>query len=395
MSICTRKSIVALGLCWTCFLGNPVRGLENLKPLAVGHAACMYQLDDRNHLVLFWDRDYKIYCRTSSDCGKTWSSERRLTPEGAADWEPTALQDSTSRLWLLWTSNRYSADGGYDLEYLTSVDCASTWASHGTITTPDYTSQRGSLVEIDSGILAFWGFGRWVTTSDVGRTWSDVVEVVDDNLMNQRLYKAHDGRFWIAGWTGVDLSLKNSEDCIRWSSHIKVSTQGGAKSPAVDPDMGQDAYGNLVVVWHSQHEDPNNSDVWYSTSFDNGLNWEPPRRLTNDSGQDKEPSLALIDGALWVVWNSNRTGYEQVYAFELGPNPWDLDSDGCVDLADFVLFSRQWGRRCRASARCSRADFDKSRWVDAADLAIFAEHWLESTPWTVPDPWPGDKPARR
>jgi len=386
-----EKYVIMFALSWTCIIVSQAYGLTSLMPLAEGNMAYMCQLDDGNTIVLFWIQDWKLFYRISTDHGQTWSQEVRLT-SGAAHWDPTALQDSSSRLWLLWTSNRNSTDNGYDLEYMTSVDYGLTWATHGRIVTPDYTSQRGSLIETDDEILVFWGFGRWVTTADAGQTWSGITELVDNALYNQMLYRAYDNQLWIVGWTGKDIWAKKSNDSVTWSDPIKITNNGSARSPAVSPEIGQDRYGNFIVTWNSQHLDPNNNDLWYAVSFDNGQTWEPAQRLTQDKGQDTAPSLALIDGSLWAVWNSDRVGYNLIYSFELGPNPWDFNSDGCVDLADYVVFSQQWSQSCGPGETCTRADFDKNGRIDLSDLDIFANHWLKKTPSVVPDEWP--KPGR-
>lgn len=386
MSIRMRKPVVVLGLCWTFLLGSPVRGLDSLQPLVEGEQPAMCQLDNGD-LVLAYSRHvqwrYHLYYKMSADGGRRWSPEIRVA-SGDYQVEPALLQDSASRLWLLWVSNVRSQND-VDIEYVVSTDYGQTWATHGILVTRETLTQKPSLVEIGNEVGVYWGNGHWATSRDGGKTWSDVTESVKV-WGNQMIYKAQDGQVWVVSWTGVDIWARKSMDNSTWSGPIRITDNRSAIAPAVLPEVGQDRYGNFVVVWNSQHLDPNNSDIWYSTSFDNGLSWKPSRRLMSDAGQDRNPGVVLVDGSLWVVWNSDRTGYEQVYAFELGPNPWDFNADGCVDLADFVLFSRQWRRGCRAYAPCIRADFDKSGWVDVADLGIFADHWLTNTPWALPDP---------
>ena len=390
MSIKMIRSVVVLGLFWAYVLGNDARGLESLKPLADGEQPCMCQLDNGD-LVLAYSRqmhpDWRLYYKISTDRGQTWSTEIRAA-SGNYQVEPALLQDSSSRLWLLWASNVRSQNDTDNIEYMTSMDYGRTWTTHGILITPETVTQKPNLVEIGGEIGVYWGpDGHWATTADAGATWSDVGQLVK-TAFNQMIYKAQDNQLWVVAWNGTGIRVWKSKDSYTWSQPIKIAENGSAIAPAVLPEMGQDRYGNFVVVWNSQHHDPNNSDIWYSTSFDNGLSWQPPQRLMQDSGQDKNPGVALIDGSLWVVWNSDRTGYDRVYAFELGPNPWDFNADGWVDLADYAIFSQQWGLDCEAGEVCTRADFDKSGRVDVADLGIFADHWLKKTPWAVPEPWP-------
>lgn len=56
----------------------------------------------------------------------------------------------------------------------------------------------------------------------------------------------------------------------------------------------------------------------------------------------------------------------------------DLDMDGKVNFADYVLFSEKWKQTgCKYPDWCNGSDFDKSGTVDMLDFKIFAYYWLE------------------
>ncbi|UCG59982.1 MAG: exo-alpha-sialidase [Phycisphaerales bacterium] len=336
-------------------------------------------------LILAYSRDVKIYYKTSKDAGESWSSETRLTYDNV-NVSPALMQDSTNRLWLVWTS---SALGPYDLEYATSVDNGLTWDTRGLIHTPQEASQRGSVVETDDNrIWVFWSRpGHHVTTKDGGQTWTDLAETGVNMWNNPALYGAHDNQLWVVGWTGSDIWARNSSDGRRWSDPIKITDSDSARYPRIHPVIVQDAHGNLVAVWHSEHHESDNPDIWYSTSFSNGATWSSPIRLTYDKHIDLDPTLAVIDGALWVFWTSDRAGYYAIYPFRLNLNPCDFDSDDNVDFGDYAMFASYWRSDDSGDDDALLpADADQSGTIDIMDLVIFAHYWLEPTPHEVPRP---------
>jgi len=55
----------------------------------------------------------------------------------------------------------------------------------------------------------------------------------------------------------------------------------------------------------------------------------------------------------------------------------DFSHDGTIDMRDLLIFCEQWLTICSGPTWCEGCDFDKSSFVDLADFAQFAEHWLE------------------
>jgi hypothetical protein len=58
----------------------------------------------------------------------------------------------------------------------------------------------------------------------------------------------------------------------------------------------------------------------------------------------------------------------------------DFNNDTVVDFADFALFGSYWqAADCNDSNWCEGTDLDTSGNVDANDLALFVDYWLERT----------------
>ena len=54
----------------------------------------------------------------------------------------------------------------------------------------------------------------------------------------------------------------------------------------------------------------------------------------------------------------------------------DLDLDADVDLFDFELFARQWGKPCSETNLCPPPGLYKTAIVDLEDLEIHLHNWL-------------------
>jgi hypothetical protein len=58
----------------------------------------------------------------------------------------------------------------------------------------------------------------------------------------------------------------------------------------------------------------------------------------------------------------------------------DFDTSTKVDFADFAIFASQWqAEDCFDPNRCEASDLDADGRIDAYDLILFADYWLERT----------------
>jgi len=66
------------------------------------------------------------------------------------------------------------------------------------------------------------------------------------------------------------------------------------------------------AVWpDSRHGDP--SEIYYKRSIDNGTTWELDMRLTDNPSESREPSVAVSDSIVHVVWHDDRDGNWEIY----------------------------------------------------------------------------------
>jgi hypothetical protein len=65
------------------------------------------------------------------------------------------------------------------------------------------------------------------------------------------------------------------------------------------------------VVWYDRRD--GNYEIYYKCSKNNGANWEPEVRLTNNVHNSKYPSVAACDSAVHVIWSDDRDGNNEIY----------------------------------------------------------------------------------
>ncbi len=106
----------------------------------------------------------------------------------------------------------------------------------------------------------------------------------------------------------VDVPFVNA---IEWSDDSQLTTD---LNQDLSPAIMQDENGTIWVVWASNRIIFLNYELFYTTSSDYGLHWSPDTRLTENSSYDTNPSIIqACDGAIWVVWSSDRTGNYELF----------------------------------------------------------------------------------
>ena len=225
-----------------------------------------------------------------------------------------------------------------------------------------------AVIETDDGFLwIFWSrkiIDRYnlfyVKSANSGVSWSQETQLTANKSANLGVsaFQAADGAVWVV-WasdrTGnYDLYYKVSSDLgVSWSEDTQLTFDSGKDLKPVICQMSDES---IWIVWSSSRS--GGYDIYAKTSSDNGDSWSSAIRLTVDSSLDKMPSIAqMSNGAVWVVWASDRTGNYDLYykvssdlgvswsdATQLTSGP-KIDSNPCaLQTADgkmWVFFSRR------------------------------------------------------
>jgi len=146
-----------------------------------------------------------------------------------------------------------------------------------------------------------------------------------------------DGRVWVV-WhstrnqTGnIDLYYRTYNGSA-WSNETQLTTH-----PNTDglPSIIQTKDATIWVVWTSNRN--GNYDIFYKTSSNNGASWSSETQLTTDTNDDKDPTiLQAADGKLWVVWQTHRTGNDDLFYKTSSDNgaSWSSENQLTTDTND-------------------------------------------------------------
>lgn len=118
---------------------------------------------------------------------------------------------------------------------------------------------------------------------------------------------------------------------VNWSTDMRLTTD---PSDDWDPSITQTSDGRIWVTWHSSRT--GNYEIFYKISPDHGVSWSNDVQLTFNSSMDSHPSiLEAVDGRIWIVWDSDRTGDFEIYyktSIDNGES-WSEDTRLTLDLA--------------------------------------------------------------
>jgi hypothetical protein len=244
----------------------------------------------------------------------TWSDyEIRLTTHVDFDGVPAVIETDDGFLWIFWSKKIIDR---YNLFYVKSANWRVGWSQETQLTANKSANLGVSACQTADGAV-------WVV--------------------------------WASDRTGnYDLYYKVSSDLgVSWSSDTQLTSDSGKDLKPVICQMSDES---IWIVWSSSRS--GGYDIYAKTSSDNGASWSNAIRLTVDSSLDKMPSIAqMSDGAVWVVWASDRTGNYDLYykvSSDLGVS-WSsdtqltsgpkIDSNPCalqtVDGKMWIFFSRR------------------------------------------------------
>ena len=116
----------------------------------------------------------------------------------------------------------------------------------------------------------------------------------------------YDYRFDVGG-TGEILYKKSTDGGVTWGADIRLTND---PSVSVNPSIA--VFNSVVhVVWQEMRD--GNYEIYYKRSIDGGLTWGADIRLTNSSFDSWNPSIAVSGSVVHVVWQDNRNGNFEIY----------------------------------------------------------------------------------
>ncbi|MBN2240913.1 MAG: exo-alpha-sialidase [Dehalococcoidales bacterium] len=294
-----------------------------------------------------------IYGSISTDGGTTWSEARLITSEIKYSHKPSIMYTKDGILLLV--CGRY-LDYYDNLWCLTSTDNGGTWSELSQITFETSLNNYPSITQLTDGtILVVWRRLDYETggiycksSADNGITWSETTRLVipPDYAGQPSIMQTPDGTIWLA-WQD---SFQNNTD-IWYSTSCDNGTSWSEKSQVTThyrsdglPSLAQTEDGKIWIVWISDRS--GNNDIWYVVSDDAGVSWSPPNQFTQYFGLDNQVDITPVSQEqIGIVWTSTRNGNYNIWfgipgVYQISGFPTgDTNFDGKVNVKDLTTLA--------------------------------------------------------
>lgn len=209
------------------------------------------------------DGNDEIYYKRSTDGGINWGTDTRLTNDPNTSRQPS-IAVSGSIVHVVWPDDRDS-----EIHYKRSTDGGVSWGEDTPLTNTAGGSGSSSVS---------------VSGSVVHVVWNDF-----QDFNNEIYYK------------------RSTDGGVNWSSDTRLTND-----PATSWEPSIAVSGSVVhVVWWENRE--GNNEIYYKRSTDGGVNWGADTRLTNNSASSETPFISVSDSVVHIVWNDDRDGNGEIY----------------------------------------------------------------------------------
>jgi hypothetical protein len=284
-----------------------------------------------------------VWYISSNDNGETWNSSVRLDEEPSKALKPKiAVWDD--KIHVIWFEF-----GDHSLHYVRSFDNGKTWSTERTIASGCYESGWHDITVNNSYVHVSYPSSdfkvSYVSSTDDGTTWITPKNLIPSNSSTARMAIAVSGanvhivwkdtkRAGISpqGYPVYDIFYIKSEDNgFTWFSDEDITQTPLNRSSLPDIEVsGQ----NIYVIYT---QDDGIYQLYLSYSRDNGNTWVKNVKLTNSPKHVSDPSIAVENGNIYILWEDSRDRLYEIY-FKSSSNygqTWDnstriTDLSGCI-----------------------------------------------------------------
>jgi hypothetical protein len=272
-------------------------GLSHVQQLSVsGSNVYVIWQDDTfgNDDVLF---------RRSTDNGATWKPFVNLSNNPSDSLSPQ-IAASGSNVYVTW----FDQTSG-EILFRRSADNGATWKTVQNLSSNPGFSGSPKIAVSGSNVYVVWGQASADNTSfdiffrrstDNGATWKSKVNVSNDGASGGEQKIAVSGsNVYVVYQGGTDVLFRRSTDNgDTWKPKVNLSND-----PANSQNHEIAATGsNVYVVWNDV-ADPDNAEVLFTRSTDNGATWKSIKNFSNNPSNSGEPRVSATGSEVYIVWS--------------------------------------------------------------------------------------------
>lgn len=243
--------------------------------------------------------------------------------------EPALAVGPDGEIYSVWIDNRDEPAGASSVYFARSTDGGMSWTDPSVRISPFSAGHQGEpAISVDPSwtIYVVYRGGVsstidvWVTTStDGGLSWSAPSKANDVSGFVQvsqsygpAIALAGDGVAYVAweDWRNGDPDIyvaQSTDGGATWGANVRVNDDAAGIEQRGDPALAVDPTGAVHVAWQDRRNDPQDPDVYVSSSRDGGLTWTP-NFAVNDvaTGWQGDPVLAADGLGVYAAWYDNR-----------------------------------------------------------------------------------------
>jgi len=261
----------------------------------------------------------EIYYKRSIDGGTSWGNDIRLTNNVRMSYDP-AIVTSNTALHVIWED---FSNNPYKVYYKRSIDEGITWSPDIQLTNSWCHSHYPAIASSGNYLHLVYGDCKsghyeiyYRRSDDEGLTWGSEVMLTNADNFNSEApsitvngSEIHvvwdDDRF---GPNQTDIYYKHSLDNgVTWSAETHLNNNIAKYQNPVIAVSGDVVH----ALWADAYRN-NGVNISYKRSIDKGITWSN-QIVINQNGFGCDPSVSVCGSNVHVVWEDRRDGVEEIY----------------------------------------------------------------------------------
>lgn len=275
----------------------------------------------------------QVFFTKSDDGGAHWQAARALSGhKTAAAWTP-ALAVVDADVYVVWHNDARKSGEHSTIMFRKSVDGGATWrtavAFPETRLFPDAlnpaVAAAGPCVYV--GWEANWTGHRHIyvrASKNQGDDWQAAYQLTKTVGVSVRPALAAQGSSVYVVWedatdgAGRIYLRKSVNRGAFWPKSMELTKNAGAShAPALAVNGS-----SLYAVWEEDTKE--GTDLFLRKSTNEGIDWTAVKRLTINSGASRRPSVAVGGAKIFVTWQDDAPGNNEIYLMHKTIGPYGL-----------------------------------------------------------------------